>query len=99
MEKQVVNTERIALSAERLRNTNNAIDTAFSNMKRKTDKLESNWKSRTADVAKSVLEKIMQDGVDRSKVLSNYINLLDQQVKLGYINTEDVNTTLADKFK
>lgn len=99
MEKQVVNTERIALSAERLRNTNNAIDTAFSNMKRKTDKLGSNWKSRTADVAKSVLEKIMQDGVDRSKVLSNYINLLDQQVKLGYINTEDVNTTLADKFK
>lgn len=99
MGKQVVNTDRISLSASKLRNTNSAIDSAFSALKRKTHQLENNWKSRTADAAKSTLAKIIKNGDERSKVLINYINFLEQQVNTGYINTEDVNTTLADKFK
>lgn len=99
MAKQVVNTDRISLSATKLRNTNNNINSEFRTLKSKAQRLESNWKSSAADTAKTTMYRLFNNNDVRSKVLQNYINMLEQQVSPGYANAEDTNTTLAGKFK
>lgn len=99
MAKELVNTERIMSSANKLRNVNNNIDSAFSSMKKKAKNIETNWKGSAADMAKTTMYKLFNDSDARSKVLQNYVNLLEQQVNPGYINAENTNVSLADKFK
>ena len=99
MAKELVNSERIMSSANKLRNVNNNIDSAFSSMKKKAKNLETDWKSGAADSAKTTMYRLFNDNDARSKILQNYINILEQQVNPGYINAENTNVSLADKFK
>lgn len=99
MAKQVVNTERFSLSVARLRNVNDNINSEFQTLKNKSRKLESSWNGNAAEAAKTTLYRLYGNNDVRSKVIQNYINMLEQQVNPGYTSAEEVNTTLADKFK
>ncbi len=99
MAKQVVNTDRIASSVNKLRTVNSNINAEFRTLQNKAKKLDSNWKSAAGETAKSTMYQLFKNNDVRSAVLQNYMNLLEQQVNPGYGNTEDVNTKLADKFK
>ena len=99
MAKQVVNTDRIASSANRLRTVNGNINTAFATLRNKVNLLDSNWKGAAGAAAQTTKFQIFKDSGERSKVLQNYINLLAQQVDPGYNKAENVNKQLADKFK
>lgn len=99
MAKQVVNTDRISLSANKLRTVNNNINSEFSKLKNNAQRLESNWKSSAADTAKTTMYRLFNNSEVRSNVLQNYINMLEQQINLGYVSVENANTTLAGKFK
>jgi len=98
MAKQVVNTERIALSATNLHTTNNSINSAFNTLKRKIN-LINDWKGAAGTTAQTTVQKILKINDERTKVLQNYVSFLEQQVNPGYIDAENVNTKLSDKFK
>ena len=99
MAKQVVNTDRITSSANKLRTVNNTINSEFSTLKNKAKQLDTNWKSAAGETARTTMYQLFNNGEIRSKVLQNYINMLEQQVNPGYTGAETVNTKLADKFK
>ena len=99
MAKQAVNTDRIASAANKLRTVNNAINSEFSNMQKKAQQLDSNWKGAAGETARTTMYQLFKNNEPRSTVLQNYINLLEQQINPGYIDAETVNTTLADQFK
>ena len=99
MAKQVVNTDRIASASNRLRTSNNNINNEFRTLQNKAKQLDSNWKGKAGDAARTTMYQLFKNSETRSTVLQNYINMLDQQVNPGYTSTENTNTKLADKFK
>ena len=99
MTKQSINTENVASATNKLRNANTNIDNAFNTAKIRAKQLENNWRGKASTAAQTTLEQIFKSSAARSSVIANYIRMLEQQVNPGYVNTEDVNTKLADKFK
>jgi len=99
MAKQVVNTNRITSSANRLRAVNNNINSEFTTLKNKAKQLDTNWKSVAGETARTTMYQLFNNSEIRSKVLQNYINILEQQINPGYTGAETANTKLADKFK
>lgn len=99
MAKQVVNTDRISSSANKLRTVNNNINNEFKTLEKKAKQLDNNWKSAAGDAARTKMYQLFKNNEARSSVLQNYINMLEQQVNPGYTNSETANTKLADKFK
>ena len=99
MVKQVVNTDRLATSANKLRTVNNTVNSEFCSLQNKAKQLDSNWKGAAGSAAQSTMYRLFQYSETRSSVLQNYINMLEQQINPGYISAENANTTLADKFK
>ncbi|MDR1329236.1 MAG: hypothetical protein LBK23_06510 [Oscillospiraceae bacterium] len=99
MAKQVVNTDRIAASANKLRTVNGNINSEFRTLKSKAKQLDGNWKSPAGETARTTMYQLFKNGEARSAVLQNYVNMLEQQVTPGYAGAESVNTQLADKFK
>jgi uncharacterized protein YukE len=99
MAKQAVDTDRIAYSANRLRTSNDAINNEFSALKNKAKQLEFNWKSQAGETARTTMYQLFENSKVRSKVLENYIRMLEQQVNPGYAGAETANARLADKFK
>ena len=98
MAKQVVNTDRITISANKLRSANSNIITAFDRVKSKMKLLDA-WKGAAGTAAQTTKYKLYNNSNELSKVLQNYTNLLEQRINPAYVNTEDVNKKLADKFK
>ena len=99
MTKQIVDTEIISSSANKLRTADSNINSAFTTMQAKARQLDSNWKSRAGDAAISTMHSIAKNNDARSAVLQNYVNMLLQQVDPGYVSAENANVSLADKFK
>lgn len=99
MPRQSIDTERVQSTASRLRTVNNNISRAFAAVKKKGDRLESNWRSPAGAAAATLMHQILQGGAAREAVLENYIAMLEQQVNPGYASAETVNTKLADQFK
>lgn len=99
MAKQVVNTDRIASSANRLRTVNNTINNEFRTLQSKAQQLDSNWRSAAGETAKTTMYQLFRNNDVRSSVIQNYINMLEQQVNPGYESAETTNSKLADKFK
>ena len=99
MTKQTIDTDRIVASATALRTANSNIGSAFQTLQNSAKRLEDNWKGAAGTTAQTTVQQIFKISEERSKVLQNYVNFLEQQVNPGYIDTETVNTTLADKFK
>ena len=99
MTRQVVNTVRIAASASRLRTANSNINNAFTTLRNKARQLDNSWKSAAGDTARQTMHSLFQNSDVRSQVIMNYVNILQQQVDPGYVNAENTNVKLADKFK
>jgi uncharacterized protein YukE len=99
MAKQVVNTDRITSSANRLRTVNTAINTEFRTLENKARQLDTNWKSQAGETARTTMHQLFKNSEVRSAVIRNYINMLEQQVNPGYTDAETTNIKLADKFK
>jgi uncharacterized protein YukE len=99
MAKQVVDTDRIITSANKLRVIDNNINSAFQTLQNKAKQLDNNWMGAAGEKAKTTMYQLFKNAEMRSAVLTNYINLLERQVSIGYMKTEIVNAKLADKFK
>ena len=96
---QQVNTESISAASAKLRMRNSNINSEFQNLKDKAVLLESKWKGAAGTEAMTTMHKLFNYSSERSTVIQNYINMLEQQVNPGYIDTEDTNKMLADMFK
>lgn len=99
MVKLVVDTDRIAAVANKLRTVNTNINREFGVLQSRAGQIDSNWNSMAGDTARTMMYQLFKQNEMRSMVLQNYINMLEQQVAPGYINAETVNEKLADKFK
>ena len=98
MTTQSINTPRVADAANRLNNTNNAINSRFNNLATFMLRLE-NWQSPGGSAANTVRGTLPRINEARSTVLQNYATLLMQQVNPNYQAAEEANTSLADKFR
>jgi len=99
MAKQEINTDRVTSAATKLNTANSNINTAFGTLQNKAKQLDSDWNSAAGGIAQTTMYQLFKNSEARSAVLQNYINLLEQLVNPLYIETEAVNTKLADKFK
>lgn len=99
MAEQRVDSEKIAAAADALQSANERIGTEFEAMKKKAKALERDWNSRAGTRAKTTMYELFKTSEVRASVLQNYVAMLKQQVNPGYLDTERVNTQLADKFK
>ena len=95
----LVNTESIASSADTLRSINSNINSECNKMKNNVERIDSNWRSPAGDAAQVAIHHILKQNDERSTVIQNYINILEQLINPGYSDTETANATLADKFK
>ena len=99
MAKQSINTERVMSAANKLRTANTTVNNEFRTLQNNAKRLEQDWKSAAGSLAHTTMYQLFDNSKARNDVIQNYINMLEQQVSTGYINTEDANTKLADKFK
>lgn len=99
MAKQIVNTIGITSSSNKLRTANDSINKEFQTMQNMAKKLDSNWRGAAGEAARTTMYQLFKYSDERSKVIQNYINMLEQQINPGYTDSETVNTKLADKFK
>lgn len=99
MSRQVVNTDKISVSVNKLHIVDSNINEEFETLERKAKQLDNNWKSIAGDTAGTRMYRIFKNNEMRSAVLQNYINMLKDQINPNYTNTESTNVRLADKFK
>ena len=99
MAKQSINTDRVTSAANKLRTANETINSEFNTLERAAKRLENDWKSAAGSLAHSKIYDLFSNNKERSNVIKNYINMLEQQINPGYVSTENTNTKLADKFK
>lgn len=99
MAEQIVNTLGISSSSNKLRTANNNINEEFITLQNKAKELDNNWHGAAGEAARTTMYQLFKYSEERSKVIQNYINILEQQINPGYNNSETVNTKLADKFK
>ncbi len=96
---QHVNLEGIEIAANKLERAKVLLDNDFNAFVEKSRGMDQHWQGKAAESAKSALFTLQKHNEERSKVLTNYVTLLKQQVSPGYQNAEATNTRLADKFK
>lgn len=99
MAKQLIDTDRVLSAANKLRTINTTINDEFRSLQNTAKCLDNDWKSRASNVSQTTREKVFNNNEVRSSVIQNYINILEQQVAPGYVETETVNSKLAEKFK
>ncbi|MBQ7016707.1 MAG: hypothetical protein IJN10_07130 [Firmicutes bacterium] len=95
---QKVNTDGILNAAASLSLCNANMDEAFASLYKTGTTMENNWNSKAGSAASSLLYQLFNGNQARSTVLQNYVNLLQQSVSPGYVNSETINTKLADQF-
>lgn len=98
-DKLIVNTDGITDAATKLRTVNNNINAGFNSVMKAGQRLESNWNSAAGSEASTRMYLLFKGSETRSAVIQNYINMLEQQIAPGYINTEETNTSISDMFK
>lgn len=99
MARQAIDTDQVTSVATQLRSINGAINSEFSNTRRRLQPLEGSWNSAAGSAAHTTIYQLFQYNEARSQVLENYIALLEQQVRQGYVNAEEANTSLSAMFK
>ncbi len=99
MARQTVDTGQIEAVVQKLTRADAAMDSALDTLKGKVRQVENTWGGQAGEQAMTELYRILQYGEARSTVLQNYINLLRQQVNPSYEGAEEINRSLADRFK
>ena len=95
-----VETDAVVSCANTIQTINKSINTKFNNLQRPINRMDSAWNGSASSRAISKFNKIKNDFYQpRYDVLQNYSNFLLQMVGEGYIETEDTNVSLADRFK
>ena len=97
--RQAINTQGVESAVNNIRRGNNSINNDFRALQRRMERLGNNWQSAAGTVAQTTMQQIVVGNESRSGVLDNFCTMLMQQVNPGYIQAEQVNTRLADKFK
>ena len=95
---QKVNTDGILAAASSLAACNASMNDSFAVLRSLGHTMENSWHSRAGTAAASLMYQLFNGNEARSAVLQNYVNLLQQAVAPGYINSETVNTKLSDQF-
>ena len=91
-----VNTDAIASAAGRISRADTAINDAFFRTVKEASAMSGFWNSRAGDAAQDLLDRLIQGNDARSAVLKSYEVMLNQVVNPGYVESEKVNTKLAD---
>lgn len=95
-----VNTDAVISCASKIRGYNNDIRNRFSDLQSKMSALDTCWDGSAATNAMQKFNSIKSSFCDaRYAVVDDYVNFLMQQIGEGYVQTEEVNTSLADQFK
>ncbi|MBQ7015851.1 MAG: hypothetical protein IJN10_02680 [Firmicutes bacterium] len=95
---QKVNTDGILSAASSLSLCNANMNDAFAVLRSAGHTMENSWNSRAGSAAASLMYQLFNGNEARSAVLQNYVNLLQQAVAPGYVESESVNTKLSDQF-
>ncbi|MCL1794237.1 MAG: hypothetical protein FWG34_10230 [Oscillospiraceae bacterium] len=98
MATQAVNTEGITFAADKLHDANSYINFIFGSLQT-TVKSLGDWRGVAGESARDAICQIFKGNDARDEVMKNYIEVLNQVVNPGYIETENKNRTLADQFK
>ena len=99
MGRQTIDTNGVRNTIEKVHMANETINHAFETMTTTARNLERVWISAAGTAAQTTMCQIFKGGADRSNVLDNYCNVLNQLVCPGYVDSEEVNRKLADQFK
>ena len=95
-----INTEGVLGVANNLQAINTQLHKDFIPIQTAMKKLDTSWDGPASVDAMQKYGEINKafEG-DGYKILQDYVNCLTQHVVLGYENTEETNTSLADNFK
>lgn len=95
-----VNAGQVIASANKIKNLNDQMRDGFSSVQDAITRLDGVWDGSAATNAISKFNSIKNSYCDsRYKVVDNFVAFLHQQVGEGYVQTENVNKSLADAFK
>lgn len=95
-----IKTQQVKQASVDISTCNNNILNAMEPVASSVRALNSAWNSSAGDKAIETfceLEGMYKD--NRYNVIQNYVDFLNQQIGLGYEETEMVNVKLADAFK
>lgn len=95
-----VNTDAVVATAEKLKVYNTRMRNDFPSVQNAMNQLHNEWDGAASNAAISKFNEMKSKFCDaRYNVMDNYIRFLLQQVGEGYVQTEEVNVSLADQFK
>lgn len=95
-----INTEAVVTAAGKIKDYNSQLRDEFSDVQNAINRLNNNWDGPASSNAIGKFNELRNDFFEaRYNVMDNYVNYLLQQVGEGYVQTEDVNKSLADQFK
>ena len=94
-----VDTEAIAATAAAIVTTNDNINTALNDLRSAGADLQLYWAGKARNTAVDLFIKILECNEARSVELQNFANVLQMVVNPGFVQSEQVNTSLADMFE
>ena len=95
-----INTDLVSATATKISGLNNEMRAGFNDVQNAIKKLDSAWDGAAATSAMNKFNAIKNAYCDaRYNVVNNYVTFLRQQIDAGYVQTEQVNTSLADQFE
>ena len=96
----LVNTDQIVATATELNTLNTQIKDGFDSVEKAINTLKKTWEGPAANNALTRFKASIPAGLEaRYTALNNYSTFLLSSVGEGYVQTETVNTSLADLFK
>lgn len=96
----LINAQRVTTQAGKIKGYNDKIKEQFSSVETAVGKLDDKWNSPSASTAMDKFSTIKNTYNDaRYQVIDDYVAFLNQQVGVGYTQTESLNKTLAAQFK
>ena len=96
----LVNTDRIVATASELNTINGQIRDGFESVEKAMNHLKKTWEGPAANYAMKKFTSTLAGGLEaRYTAMNNYSTFLLSSVGEGYVQTETVNTSLADLFK
>lgn len=95
-----VNTDAVSAAASRIGRINAEIKSSFSIIDNEIKAISSYWDGGASEHALSELHALKSNYYEaRFKVMNEYVEFLNRQINVGYVQTEMGNISLADAFK
>lgn len=95
-----IDTAAVTTAAANIGNINKQIRDGIDQVESAIKRLDNSWDGSASTAAISKYSEMKSKFVDaRFKVMENYRRYLLEQVGQGYVQTEDVNKKLSERFK